>query len=287
MKTKLLIGVLFFVGIINVYSQEYHPFLNGSAWSIQISDFGGTEVRTIMPGEEVAVDSNTYTKFFDTVFNTDVYIREDTAARKVYRIVEDYETLLYDFSLELGQTVTLNDGYEYTVESVSMVNVNGGQRKQLYLAHHLGQLTYFEIWLEGVGSTTLPLKPTYELFTDPSFSVRCSSQNGIQIYNRGLAYNGIPTTCDLPLSIDINNTKYQGVTFSPNPFNTELNLQNSEYLQNATIIIYNKLGQTIREIKDINGKDFTISRDNLQSGIYFLQIVDEDHLITKKIIVSD
>lgn len=281
MKIKLLFTALLLMSFMeSAFSQAYIPMLD-SSWNLAIASFGGVRNSIINPGINVVIGSNTYKKFMDG--SIEVFLREDNITRKVYRRVNNVDQLLYDFSLGNGSSVTLSNGYTYTV-TVSTVNVNGGTRKKLSLYH---VVLPNETWIEGVGSSNHPLKPYYEMPSDPYVYLTCSSQNGINIYNHGIA-NGqpTPTNCSM-LSIGELFTSRK-INFYPNPFKTVLTISTESTFENATLKIFNSIGQLVKEDKNLNGKQFTITRDNIASGIYFSQLFEaEKLLVSTKLVITD
>lgn len=74
----------------------------------------------------------------------------------------------------------------------------------------------------------------------------------------------------------------------PNPFCSETVLVTESQLKNATLTVDNCFGQTVAQIKNINGQTVTISRDNLPSGLYFVHLTQDNQVISsKKIIITD
>ena len=287
MKTKLLFTMLFLTLFVEKsISQSYVPMLNNSTWNIVVANFGGSQNFVINPGIDVVINSNTYKKFVEPVYGSNVFIREDVIAKKVYRNIGGIDKLLYDFSLQVGSVITLSNGYAYTVNSISDVNVNGGTRRRFTLS---SGMFLEEIWIEGVGSSDHPLIPRHEMASDPTIYLSCSAQNEINIYNRGIA-NGhdSPTDCSMLLSLeDIQNVK-QEINFSPNPFRTELVITTISNFENATLKIYNSIGQLVKEMNNINGQNIVFKRDNLESGMYFTQLIENGKLITtNKIVIAD
>ncbi|MCF6132171.1 T9SS type A sorting domain-containing protein [Flavobacterium wongokense] len=293
MKAKLLLSITFlFLFAANSFAQPYVPMLNNSTWIVKSANFGGEQSFVMGPATNVTIGAYTYKKYTDqTVYSTDNYVREDVAARKVYRNVNGVDQLLYDFSLQVGNHIVLANGKDYTVQSITDVNVNGGTRKKFYLINWIGSFAgQSETWIEGVGSNRHPLKPQFDMFlSDPYIYLGCSAQNGVGIYNHGLA-NGqpTPTDCSALLSVEeINQMRHQ-ISYSPNPFNTELRISSKVNFENATVKMYNSIGQLIREIADVNGDTAIIKRENLNNGVYFVQVVQEGKLLsTNKIIVAD
>ena len=82
--------------------------------------------------------------------------------------------------------------------------------------------------------------------------------------------------------------KNKVVSIFPNPFSTQTILHTDNFLQNATLTVDNCFGQTVKQIKNISGQTVTFSRDNLQSGLYFLRLTQDSKVVaTKKIIITD
>ncbi|HWR94832.1 MAG TPA: T9SS type A sorting domain-containing protein [Flavobacterium sp.] len=288
MKTKLLFTIILLTLLLeNLFSQTYIPMLNNSSWNIESATFLGSQNFVINPGVDVVIGSYTYKKFIDpTIYgaNKDVFLREDISTKRVYRNINGVDQLLYDFSLNVSDNIILGNGQNYTVSSITNVNVNGGTRRRI----HLDDGFFSETWIEGVGSNNHPLKPFYELPSDPYIYLTCSAQNGISIYNHGLANGGNPSDCSMLLSIDDINYVKEEINFSPNPFKAELLITTNFYFENSTLKLFNSLGQLVKEINNINGQNIIIKRENLNSGIYFTQFIQNGKLIsTDKIIISD
>mgnify|MGYP003825832629 CR=1 FL=1 len=74
----------------------------------------------------------------------------------------------------------------------------------------------------------------------------------------------------------------------PNPFSTQIMLQFNDELQNATITIYNAIGQKLKVINNITGRSVIIERENLPCGQFLLQLTQNDKIIyTDKIEIKD
>ena len=74
----------------------------------------------------------------------------------------------------------------------------------------------------------------------------------------------------------------------PQPFSTHTTLWIAEPLKNATLTVENIFGQTVKQIKNINGQTITLYRDNLPNGIYFIHLTQDNKVIaTNKIVISN
>lgn len=291
MKTKLLFKIIFLTFLSQKsFSQIYIPMLNNSTWNIVSANFGGQQNLIINQGINTVIGSNAYKKFIDPTTNNDVFLREDIATKKVYRRVSGNDQLLYDFSLQVSNNIVLGDGNNYTVQSISNVNVLGGTRRSFNLIHFIGGFAgNSETWIEGVGSSRNPLRPTYEMPSDPYIYLTCSAQNGINIYNNGIA-NGQPTPSDCSALLSLEEVKFlaEQINFSPNPFKTEIEITTKFNFENTSLKVFNSIGQLVKEIENINGQKIILNRENLKSGIYFAQILQNEKILKiNKIIIVD
>lgn len=286
MKTKFCFLILTtFFALSQLVAQEYHPLLNNSSWTVEVYDFGFNQTFTINPSGEATIRGYTYKKFTDSVPGNEIFIREDASSKKVYKIINGQDVLLFDFNLGVSSPITLSNGQNYIVTSIANINVNGGQRKMFYLRNQSTFLTHDEIWIEGIGNAGHPLLARYEYPSDPTYVLKCSYQNGAQIYNMGLANNDSPSNCDLLGTTD--ETFDKQTTIFPNPFQQELTIITETNLKNASLKIFNLFGQEIRTIKNISGNKIVVKRENLISGVYIIKIQNENKTISRKITVSN
>lgn len=78
------------------------------------------------------------------------------------------------------------------------------------------------------------------------------------------------------------------INIFPNPFQTQATVQFDKNLDDANLILYNMIGKQVKEIKNITGSSYSIQRDNLPSGIYFISLMQNNMLITtKRIVIAD
>ena len=134
-------------------------------------------------------------------------VREED--RRVYyrrKISQNYqdEALLYDFNLNVGDTVTVNwMGQQLMVMEESEVEVNGTMRRQLGLgAYSIGYppTEVDEYWIEGVGSTFGFLNSGSEGMGGAFITLLCYHENGNLIWDNEefddcvMNSNGAPAT---------------------------------------------------------------------------------------------
>ena len=204
--------------------------------------------------------------------------RQDKINKKVFFIppTENTEQLLYDFTLQVGDTVkgflNLNLDQPDTIKSIDSVLVGNIYRKRWNT-----NSCYKINLIEGIGSTYGLIIPSPGCRTDfPDYSIICFQQYKISIYPE-TAIN-----CDLINSVKPIETN-----------STQIKIYSNKQSGSFTITFDNA---DIVEIKliDLSGKvifvrstknEKTIIISNLQSGLYILTGKDRtNRLITKKLI---
>ena len=102
----------------------------------------------------------------------------------------------------------------------------------------------------------------------------------------GSLYGGI-FTCSLSQLTGIeelhNNTI---VSIAPNPFTSSTTISFSQEQTNTTIIISDILGKEIKAL-NFTGKQCTLEKGTMESGVYFVTITDEKkNFVNKKVVVE-
>jgi hypothetical protein len=82
------------------------------------------------------------------------------------------------------------------------------------------------------------------------------------------------------------NIEKTNISISPNPFTSQSVISFSQEQRNCTIYIEDISGKKIKTYT-FSGKEFTIEKGEMNTGIYFLKIEDElKNVVTRKIIVQ-
>ena len=90
-------------------------------------------------------------------------------------------------------------------------------------------------------------------------------------------------------TIGIENLNQSQLIFAfPNPFSSQTTLRSNRYFKDATLKVCNIFGQTVNQIDNLTGQTTIIQRDNLPSGLYFIQIIVDNKIVTtNKVIIAD
>lgn len=282
---------------INAQSSVYFAFPDSNAfWNIQSQSCCVSDCP--LPPNPVVIDYN-YSYFLrgDTVINSYTYhkvyksagnahehclygnflnnwwtlteaysgaFRQDTLLKQVYFIERgsSQECLLYDFSLQVGDTLfsnCVNWGVTNIVSSIDSVLVGNSFRKRINFSS-----TNYSI-IEGIGSTAGLIEPMFpfEYFGNLS----CFSHGGQTIFP------------DTNISCDINTKVFEIVDKSkllvyPNPFNTKTTFIASNDLDNSELVIFDSFGKIVRRSFILNNV-MVIDRVGLSNGIYFFKLISK------------
>jgi len=94
-------------------------------------------------------------------------------------------------------------------------------------------------------------------------------------------------TCSTPSGIQEFSNSLNELNVYPNPFSNYTILKSSKPLQNATLSIYDVLGKEVKRLQNLNGTEIIINREDINSGMYFYDLIDSKGLIGRgKMIVE-
>lgn len=231
-------------------------------------------------GGDTLYNGKIYKKIYGTqnaTGYTSYFLREDSGF-----VYNKYEEIYYNFHLQVGDTFTfplssITPNVEVIVDTVETKFIFGQTRKVI-------KFDFLNMeWIEGVGSTT-GLMYDEVWYWDCNQYLNCF-YDGIDSYmgegfDSCFIYNG---------TIGVNSFSVnEEIIIYPNPTNGVINLDITSIRKSLEINIYNSLGLTVKQIEKIDTpKDIKINIEDLDSGIYFLQIILNNRTIsTKKIIVQ-
>ena len=309
MKKSLLVLFSIFC-LVNVKAQTniYHPFPDSSAfWQYQhvnylYPPYYRDQTRYGLDGD-TTIKGNIYHKvysLFDSTiatpapnFHNTYYAGIRETAKKVYAIIspDTIEHLLYDFSLAIGDTIHYNcyGIFSRVLSSIDSVLLLDGKYRKRYNFNGVGAGTGQDVIIEGMGSDI-----GFGLF-QPFVQGQCTCADGYEFtcfkQNDTARYvdNPLCNRCFCTFLTTVNEIEKQYISnISPNPFSSQTTLQFDKNISEATLQIYNVVGQQVKQIKNVSGQIITIQRANLPSGLYFVNIMQENKIVSSnKLIITD
>jgi hypothetical protein len=105
------------------------------------------------------------------------------------------------------------------------------------------------------------------------------------------AYNSIPNAClqsgQTTLGININRSQKSFSVF-PNPCISTTTIHTNDNLIGTALKICNVYGQTVKQVNNILEQSIVLSRENLPSGLYFIQLIKENKIIAAdKLVIAE
>ena len=293
-----LLAALLLMGGWKMQAQDYKPLVeDGKQWNVLFSypwsppepqskytDIYKIEGDTLLDGVSYKVMYTTRNEDL-TGWNFCGVIRENEDKQVFYRRYgSPDEEMLYDFSMEVGDTICMCDYGFYeccmvVIEKGETI-VNGEPRQQTLLEYPWGN-GEGEVWIEGIGSLYGIINSGSLFLMGGSTNLLCYYEDGDLIWqNTTPGYNEcyIINPND-PQSIEENETSLS-VSVYPNPSKGEVTIEGVEV---AEIKVYNGLGQMVKTFQGSN----EINVSGLAEGIYLLRILDTDGKVyTNKITIQ-
>lgn len=330
----LLTICLFFIPIsakAQSDTYEYVPIPDNAVWSVNMLKF-----KTL--GDTV-INNKNYLKVYWQIeyspFEFDINkasylcaLRNDTINKRVYGVYKDSaevmhfnkngniteyyssdttEFLLYDFSLEVGDTVSVAaffDGeipfnylvvYHFTCilsnDSLITLNNNTIRRKIAVDMYHRSSGIITQYWIEGIGSTNGLFSPSAisEISIEaPLKRLLCFSHNDeLLLEFPEHDYDSISDDC---YSIgDISSIKEydigSGMKLYPNPAQNILTIkiQDADILFPCKLMIIDILGKELKRYS-VNDSKTTLNISNLSPGVYVLKASTQEGIHIKKFV---
>lgn len=200
-------------------------------------------------------------------------------------MIEEEENLIYDFNVELGDTLFwkksgFND-YSVVLSIDSTETEDGITRRRINFGN---EGFYRDSWIEGVGSNA-GLFGSYNSHDEMGYIpyLFCCNVDDTNIFDNTYFFSGCNTNFEqfLPIQEDeVEQEEYDGpILIYPNPVEENLVIKvptGTEF----NIRIYSLFGSILYDQKGLNNQP--INTTNLQRGIYLVMLTDSDGTILHK-----
>ncbi len=269
-----LLALLLMAGGVTMQAQEYLPIAQkGNEWHTfetgvwQINNYvnwcsGDTLIGNVRYMKIMGTMNDSYPIFYTLLRE------EDGKVWKRYSIAHP-ETLLYDFTASVGDTLTIGDfGQRLIIDSIGTVQIGNADRKKFWLrlqSNNPGGYQFTETWVEGIGSDYGLLWSGYLAIPDGWHCLLCFHQNGELIWENpeysDCTFNGVIN--------EVEENDDAGITVYPNPARDRIVIEGEEV---CSVQVYNALGQMVKTVQDTN----EISVAGLPEGVYLLKVTEAD-----------
>lgn len=301
-KIIILLSVLFLQ--ITVFGQ-YKPMLeSGNVWTQHYNYWtGGLSDSISMSGEDSLINGLAYYKLdgvlmpgnllVPEIIGNPILAREDTTKGKVWIYVDSIEYLLFDFSLMLGDTVTVftnnlsSSSFCDSLQSLYVTNVDtfvdmeGTMRREVHLkliTDNVPWGCYYSdtvVWIEGIGA-----EYGFNLVAEEGMITHllCAWKSGVQLF-QGTAYGD---TCWAGSTIGVETFEKPSFDIYPNPAIDEVVIRSKSH-PIQSVKLYDLRGNAL--LTQHNQRDYeelTLNITGLASGMYVLCVESLNGAILSK-----
>ena len=305
---SLLFLLIFSIGIGAVTAQtdtinyEYHPLVQeGKMWSelaglhhfynntcsystYYYLIYGDTTIDNIE--YKKLYHSSTKALAFPDDWRLNSFLREDVSTKRVWQYkwagTPIGDNLLYDFSLEIGDSIFFElIGQDMVVENITYEVLQDGEIHRIIWFPSSDFWfpcinDYRDCWIEGVGNKAGFLEPYGSHLIGGFNSLLCLHENEKLIY-----MDTFWNTC-YKSSIGIDDIDHTPIKIYPNPASNVLNID-IENIEEYSISIISSYGQIVGQYKTTQNQ---INISNLVSGIYFVKLSSHEKEYIQKLIIN-
>jgi hypothetical protein len=261
--------------------------LTPSAWLYSANTVDGYISEYAVTGGDTVINGKSYTSIKITyvdlpgIFNNPwfsgtyfKYIRYDSLADKVYKFETGQDRLLYDYTLNLGDTLV----QDFILTTIDTFTVSLGVKKRYIFQNTFGLQI---IWLKGIGNISDPFSPETLLY--PNAALICYHEQGLLIYEN-LIFPGMQCLSYNEISkVDFK----RNLLIFPNPVTFELKISFPENDKaEKEVSIYDLTGRLVI-FKKSDNEDININTESILNGAYIVVVKKGGRTYTNKFIKSE
>ena len=295
---------LFIANTAEIYAQ-YLPLLeDGKEWNYLRGAGNSTFTDSVSIQGDTLINGIAYKRFVSANFSLDsiVFLREDTVARQVFFLRDSVDLLLYDFSVSVGDTVSVFTPYVDAGELMDTIPIHcrvtkidtimdllNVPRKQFWLLPYLDNtppgigVLYTPRWVEGVGGLFGFVPTVSNTSISSEFTLLCAWNNGIQYYQvdwRDSCYYH-------HIGIDTYSDRNNAIKLYPNPAHSTVTFEMDDvqsYIKSLSL--YDLRGREVMT-HQVHGRSVQIDISAYASGLYTARLLDSNGAVyVKKLIVD-
>jgi hypothetical protein len=333
MNYKLTLLAVFIMASATIAAQSYTPFEAGGLWSVNNTKYkavgdtllnGREYIKVYQQQEKEAFEFNEEQAEYCCAFRNDTLNKRvyfavpdginvyNTQGDLIFQTANDTELLFYDFSLEVGLTITCykweSEGitethitrkdsidiytdyfniYYHFDNSDSIINVGNRSYRRILLTEKTDNKELPKIWIEGIGSISGFQSAPEHIGACPAPTfLLCYSDSNDNVYYSGFDLDADTADCfSLGSGVGIKEHNKTDVTIQlhPNPTKGMIEIK-SNNLNIKQIELFDIFGKLLME-KKANESTVTLDVSPYAKGMYLLRYtLSDDTQQTKKII---
>lgn len=266
-----LFGIVFLslLGTATISAQYVPLVVEGNQWSNRLQSFLDIDLDQWFEGDSL-IEGLIYKRLYTQVNGqnqsiVEGLIHEDVAEQKVYAWTSEGQALIYDFDVVVGQTVSV---YVYgctvdlVVTEVTTTMLGGDEREMIVFEN--------EYWVEGMGSIyTLQGAGYYNCIADIDPILLCFFEQGELKFSNPDFFTDCETVVVEELSLEL--------SAYPNPTTSQI-LVNGKFGETASFKITDAAGRLVKSSVWNEAGSVLVDMTRLESGYYFLQILDKKNV---------
>jgi hypothetical protein len=206
------------------------------------------------------------------------FLREED--NKWYTFFEDNDTLLFDFTLNVNDTVysgcTFTMGEQIIVDAVDSVLVNGDYKRRMHLYGDASMVA--EYIIEGIGATSGLFENMYMF--EWSSTLVCYAKDGVSVWGESTE------ECDLAVKINENEADHIPYNLYPNPAKDFTLLRVSQGIGKTKLTLIDILGTIVYQDFLESPCTIKIALDGYPSGVYLAILENNGLRKTVKLIIE-
>lgn len=300
---KYLIFIIIIIFKLNIFCQDYKKLIREDVfWDIALSDpayicsgYSDYAPNRYFFSGDTTIDGKIYAKMYRNQFIPtlpgpicppfiidtnnflwDAFMREDTVLKRVYKYTDE-DKLLYDFSLQQGDTLYPSGEYSIIIDTIiNIITYDGVTRKKFYVNSWGGKYEFQGYYIEDVGGSQGPFHEPVGCFEWCNW-IMCVKVNNDIIYNDGNA-------CFNYVNIkNLSSGQLFNIYPNPNPGNFTMILSGIND-EDYSFKITNIIGETVFNIKNVRTKVVMIDISDQSKGTYIINVQAGNKVFTEKII---
>jgi len=304
---KIMIPLLFFLSVLTLYGQNsnYVPFpTNNAKWVTVFENCFTTPTRIYSISEisenDTIINGINYSMIYTDDVNGSTWCAFREENKRIYFLFPDSgEMLLYDFNLEIGDTMFyyFEDIFELTqhhkvVTAIDTIRLRNGEIRHKWTLEPFipsveNYSAIWDIWVDGIGSISRkglfnPLETYEELNGDNYYLGLFCHNDTTLIYYPPCPYLNT-FGCYLETSVKSFEDIFNDISIYPNPAQNQVTIDCQEQ-KIKDVEIINIIGKVLKQIEIQNNSHFIVGMSDQSAGIYLLKLTTDEGVVTKKII---